>query len=192
MTQKEAKGFSIGAMIGQQLKAMGVEPVKFKPKAVKNALGNKSSFLSIYADGVVPGSEGRGYVLRRIIRRAIRHGYKLGVEKPFFHKLVKSVELEMGEAHPSLRERRAHVERVLLQEEERFAETLSKGLALRTARVLGQIRAGCSVVRCPVDHPRFPNLPVVIFPGNVGGDEALSEVYRILTGPVGAGNSTSS
>jgi uncharacterized protein YgbK (DUF1537 family) len=59
-------------------------------------------------------------------------------------------------------------------------DTLSKGLALRTARVLGQIRAGCSVVRCPADHPRFPDLPVVIFPGNVGGDEALAEVYAIL------------
>ena len=59
-------------------------------------------------------------------------------------------------------------------------DTLSKGLALRTARVLGQIRAGCSVVRCPPDHPRYPDLPVVIFPGNVGGDDALAEVYRIL------------
>ena len=61
-------------------------------------------------------------------------------------------------------------------------DTLSKGLALRTARVLGQIRAGCSVVICPDDHPRFPQLPVVIFPGNVGGDEALAEVYGILAG----------
>jgi uncharacterized protein YgbK (DUF1537 family) len=59
-------------------------------------------------------------------------------------------------------------------------DTLSRGLALRTARVLGQIRAGCSVVRCPDNHPRFPNLPVVIFPGNVGGDKALAEVYGIL------------
>ncbi len=60
-------------------------------------------------------------------------------------------------------------------------DTLSQGLALRTARVLGQVRAGCSVVRCPEDHPRFPDLPVVIFPGNVGGDEALTEVYAILS-----------
>ncbi|MGB5833856.1 MAG: four-carbon acid sugar kinase family protein [Thiohalocapsa sp.] len=65
-------------------------------------------------------------------------------------------------------------------------DTLSKGLALRTARVLGQIRAGCSVVRCPADHPRYPDLPVVIFPGNVGGDDALTEVYRILTDTAGA------
>jgi uncharacterized protein YgbK (DUF1537 family) len=60
-------------------------------------------------------------------------------------------------------------------------DTLSKALALRTARVLGQVHAGCSVVRCPEDHPRFPNLPVVIFPGNVGGDETLTEVYRRLS-----------
>ena len=65
-------------------------------------------------------------------------------------------------------------------------DTLSKGLALRTARVVGQIRAGCSVVVCPEDHPRYPGLPVVIFPGNVGGDEALSEVYRILSDHEGA------
>jgi uncharacterized protein YgbK (DUF1537 family) len=62
-------------------------------------------------------------------------------------------------------------------------DTLSKGLALTTARVLGQVRAGCSVVRCPADHPRFPDLPVVIFPGNVGGDDALTEVYRIMSTP---------
>ncbi|MBK1721037.1 four-carbon acid sugar kinase family protein [Thiocystis violacea] len=59
-------------------------------------------------------------------------------------------------------------------------DTLSKGLALRTARVLGQIHPGCSVVRCPADHPRFPDLPVVIFPGNVGGDDALADVFRII------------
>jgi alanyl-tRNA synthetase len=86
------------------------------------------SFL--IADGVVPGNEGRGYVLRRIIRRAIRHGYKLGVEEPFFYKLVKSLETEMGAAYPELARRRAHVEKVLRQEEQRFAETLSQGMRL--------------------------------------------------------------
>jgi alanyl-tRNA synthetase len=102
-------------------------------------LGNKSlcviadhiracSFL--VADGVLPGNEGRGYVLRRIIRRAIRHGYRLGIEEPFFYRLVESVEREMGAAHPALSERRAQVERVLLQEEQRFAETLSQGMKL--------------------------------------------------------------
>ncbi len=62
-------------------------------------------------------------------------------------------------------------------------DTMSTGLALRTARVVGQIRPGCSVVRCPDDHPRYPGLPVVIFPGNVGDDDALAEVYGILSRP---------
>jgi alanyl-tRNA synthetase len=86
------------------------------------------SFL--IADGVLPGNEGRGYVLRRIIRRAIRHGYKLGVEDPFFYKLVASVEALMGDAYPELRAQRKHVERVLRQEEDRFAETLTHGMRI--------------------------------------------------------------
>jgi alanyl-tRNA synthetase len=86
------------------------------------------SFL--IADGVLPSNEGRGYVLRRIIRRAIRHGYKLGVEEPFFYKLVKSLEQAMGVAYPELGKRRSHVEKVLRQEEQRFAETLSRGMRL--------------------------------------------------------------
>ncbi len=93
------------------------------------------SFL--IADGVVPGNEGRGYVLRRIIRRAIRHGYKLGAQDPFFHKLVKSVENAMGDAHPVIGQRREHVERVLLQEEQRFAETLSWGLGHLEDAIVG-------------------------------------------------------
>jgi alanyl-tRNA synthetase len=86
------------------------------------------SFLIV--DGVVPSNEGRGYVLRRIIRRAIRHGYKLGVTEPFFYKLVSVLEKEMGEAYPELTKGRALAERVLKQEEERFAETLTNGMAL--------------------------------------------------------------
>jgi alanyl-tRNA synthetase len=84
----------------------------------------------LIVDGVVPGNEGRGYVLRRIIRRAIRHGYKLGIQEPFFYKLVSVLEQEMGGAYPELGKNRTHVERVLKQEEERFAETLTTGLAL--------------------------------------------------------------
>ncbi len=84
----------------------------------------------LVTDGVLPSNEGRGYVLRRIIRRAIRHGYKLGQEKPFFHKLVKALDAEMGKAYPELHKAAAHVEKVLLQEEERFAETLDQGMRL--------------------------------------------------------------
>ena len=86
------------------------------------------SFLIV--DGVVPSNEGRGYVLRRIIRRAIRHGYKLGITQPFFYRLVSVLEQEMGEAYPELKKGRAQAERILKQEEERFAETLTNGMAL--------------------------------------------------------------
>ncbi len=81
-------------------------------------------------DGVVPGNEGRGYVLRRIIRRAIRHGYKLGCERLFFSTLVPALVSEMGGAYPELVAQQQRVESLLLQEEERFAETLDKGMRL--------------------------------------------------------------
>jgi alanyl-tRNA synthetase len=84
------------------------------------------SFL--VTDGVIPGNEGRGYVLRRIIRRAIRHGYKLGQQKPFFHQLVGDLCRVMGEAYPELPAAQHHVTGVLKQEEERFAETLENGM----------------------------------------------------------------
>jgi alanyl-tRNA synthetase len=87
-----------------------------------------SSFL--IADGVLPSNEGRGYVLRRVIRRAIRHGFMLGQREPFFHKLVATLEATMGEAYPELTAQRAHIEKVLEQEELRFAETLAQGMAL--------------------------------------------------------------
>jgi alanyl-tRNA synthetase len=86
------------------------------------------SFLIV--DGVIPSNEGRGYVLRRIIRRAIRHGHMLGLREPFFHKLVQALVNEMGEAYPELVAAQAQVERVLKQEEERFAETLDHGMAI--------------------------------------------------------------
>ncbi|NNF48370.1 MAG: alanine--tRNA ligase [Woeseiaceae bacterium] len=82
----------------------------------------------LVVDGVLPGNEGRGYVLRRIIRRAIRHGKKLGMDDAFFHKLVAPLAAEMGEAYPELVKSRAHVEKVLAREEARFAETLDQGM----------------------------------------------------------------
>ena len=87
-----------------------------------------AAFLIV--DGVLPGNEGRGYVLRRIIRRALRHGHELGVSRPFFHLLVEPLVREMGSAYPELRAGRLHVERVLRTEEERFAETLAQGMRL--------------------------------------------------------------
>ena len=86
------------------------------------------SFLIV--DGVIPGNEGRGYVLRRIIRRAIRHGYKLGQHKPFFHRIVEDLDRAMGEAYPELRTAKQRVAEVLKQEEERFAETLENGMGV--------------------------------------------------------------
>jgi alanyl-tRNA synthetase len=86
------------------------------------------SFLIV--DGVIPGNEGRGYVLRRIIRRAIRHGYKLGQKQPFFYRLVDDLDRVMGDAYPELRSAQNRVADVLKQEEERFAETLENGMAV--------------------------------------------------------------
>ena len=84
----------------------------------------------LITDGVFPANEGRGYVLRRIIRRAVRHGYKLGQEDAFFHKLVQPLVAEMGEAFPELVEQQKQVERLLKREEEQFHETLEQGLKL--------------------------------------------------------------
>ena len=89
-------------------------------------------------DGVIPGNEGRGYVLRRIARRAIRHGYKLGARKPFFHKLVAALDNEMGDAYPELRRGAARTTEVLKAEEERFFQTIANGMEiLETALATG-------------------------------------------------------
>ncbi|UNK56829.1 alanine--tRNA ligase [Pseudoxanthomonas daejeonensis] len=87
-----------------------------------------SAFLIV--DGVLPSNEGRGYVLRRIIRRALRHGWMLGVRQPFFHKLVGTLSAQMGDAYPELPAARDLVERALKAEEERFAETLDAGMKI--------------------------------------------------------------
>lgn len=84
------------------------------------------SFL--IADGVVPSNEGRGYVLRRIIRRAIRHGYKLGANETFFYKVVSELVAQMGDAYPDLVTKKAHIEQVLMKEEQQFEKTLTHGM----------------------------------------------------------------
>ncbi len=91
------------------------------------------SFLVV--DGVVPSNEGRGYVLRRIVRRAIRHGNKLGTKEPFFHKLVEPLCEEMGDAYPELINLAEHIERILKMEELRFAETLEQGLQILESEI---------------------------------------------------------
>ncbi|MFZ2628560.1 MAG: alanine--tRNA ligase [Rugosibacter sp.] len=92
-----------------------------------------TSFL--IADGVIPGNEGRGYVLRRIIRRAIRHGYKLGVRAAFFHKLVPDLVADMGAAYPELLAERTHIMALLKQEEERFFATIENGMMILDAEI---------------------------------------------------------
>ena len=87
------------------------------------------------ADDILPSNEGRGYVLRRIIRRAIRHGYQLGGQTPFFHKLVAPLAIEMGDAYPELVENQAAIENALEKEERRFAETLDQGLKIFEQKV---------------------------------------------------------
>jgi alanyl-tRNA synthetase len=94
------------------------------------------SFL--IADGVIAGNEGRGYVLRRIIRRAIRHGYKLGCRAAFFHKLVADLVLEMGEAYPELVSNQARIVEVLKQEEDRFFETIENGMQILETELAGK------------------------------------------------------
>jgi alanyl-tRNA synthetase len=91
-------------------------------------------------DGVIPGNEGRGYVLRRIARRAIRHGYKLGARKPFFYTLVAPLAVEMGEAYPELRRDMARATEVLKAEEERFFQTIANGMEILEAALAGGTR----------------------------------------------------
>ncbi|WP_374327354.1 alanine--tRNA ligase [Azonexus sp.] len=101
------------------------------------------SFL--IADGVIPGNEGRGYVLRRIIRRAIRHGYKLGARAAFFHKMVPDLVGEMGEAYPELKENQAKVVATLKQEEDRFFATIENGMEILEGELAAMAAKGVTV-----------------------------------------------
>lgn len=91
----------------------------------------------LVSDGVIPSNEGRGYVQRRIVRRAIRHGYKLGQKKPFFHKLVAELVRQMGDAYPRLKEQQQRITEVLKAEEERFYETLENGMVILNEAIAG-------------------------------------------------------
>ncbi|AKU10805.1 alanyl-tRNA synthetase [Azoarcus sp. CIB] len=101
------------------------------------------SFL--IADGVIPGNEGRGYVLRRIIRRAIRHGYKLGARAAFFHRLVADLVVEMGEAYPDLKTAQGRVAEILKQEEDRFFATIENGMTILEAELAAMAAADVKV-----------------------------------------------
>ncbi|MBZ0093774.1 MAG: alanine--tRNA ligase [Sulfuricella sp.] len=101
------------------------------------------SFL--IADGIIPGNEGRGYVLRRIIRRAIRHGYKLGARAAFFHKLLPDLVAEMGDAYPELKENQARISEVLRLEEERFFATIEHGMAILESELGAMEQFGTSI-----------------------------------------------
>ncbi|RJS94493.1 alanine--tRNA ligase [Salinisphaera sp. Q1T1-3] len=112
--------------------AVGIEgePSEAQLPSLKVVADHIRATAFLIADGVMPSNEGRGYVLRRIMRRAIRHGYKLGATGTFFYKLVAPLDTLMGEAYPELAGAREQIERVVAQEEQRFAETLSSGMKI--------------------------------------------------------------
>ena len=116
------------ALIGAAANVLGTDDLEDKSLRVVSDHIRSTAFL--VTDGVTPSNEGRGYVLRRIIRRAIRHGYQLGAREPFFHRLVAPLADEMGDAYPELVKSQATVEKVLKVEEERFFETLDQGIRI--------------------------------------------------------------
>ena len=116
------------SLIGAAAKLTGTKDLENKSLRVIADHIRSCAFLIV--DGVLPSNEGRGYVLRRIIRRAARHGHQLGCREPFFYKLIDALDQEMGDAYPELRQHRGHVERVLKTEEQRFAETLEQGMRI--------------------------------------------------------------
>jgi alanyl-tRNA synthetase len=131
-------------LIDAAAKAVGVKAEGQKSLQVIADHIRSCAFLIV--DGVVPSNEGRGYVLRRIIRRAARHGYELGQKKPFFHTLVAALCAQMGEAYPELLKAADNVSRVLRLEEERFVETLEQGM-----KILDDAIAGLSATQLPGD-----------------------------------------
>ena len=115
-------------LIKSAAKIVGTEDLENKSLRVIADHIRSCSFL--ICDGVMPSNEGRGYVLRRIIRRAVRHGYKMGADDIFFYKLVATLVAEMGEAYPELAQQQAVIEKVLKVEEEQFSKTLSRGMVI--------------------------------------------------------------
>lgn len=116
------------SLLSAAAQAIGCEQAN--QSSLKVVADHIRSCAFLVADGVLPSNEGRGYVLRRIIRRACRHGNKLGASGSFFYRVVDALVREMGEAYPELKTQQAHIERVLQQEEEQFARTLEQGLRI--------------------------------------------------------------
>nr|WP_297347814.1 alanine--tRNA ligase [uncultured Glaciecola sp.] len=116
------------SLIASAAEIVGTQDLENKSLRVIADHIRSCSFL--ICDGVMPSNEGRGYVLRRIIRRAVRHGYKMGADDIFFYKLVKTLVAEMGDAYPELKQQQAVVEKVLRVEEEQFSKTLERGMAI--------------------------------------------------------------
>ena len=114
------------ALLAAAINATGTTDTE--SKSLRVIADHIRSCAFLICDGVLPSNEGRGYVLRRIIRRAIRHGHKLGCEKPFFHRLVHTLVAEMGEAYPELRDAEDRIVAALKQEEAQFAKTLDQGM----------------------------------------------------------------
>jgi alanyl-tRNA synthetase len=115
-------------LIAASAKAVGTEDLASQSLRVIADHIRSCSFMIV--DGIIPSNEGRGYVLRRIIRRAIRHGNKLGQKGVFFHKLVTALDIEMGEAYPELTKLKERIASILLKEEEQFAKTLDQGIKI--------------------------------------------------------------
>ncbi|MGH8273187.1 MAG: alanine--tRNA ligase, partial [Gammaproteobacteria bacterium] len=122
-------------LIEAAAKAVGTKDIKSNSLRVIADHIRATAFL--ITDGVLPSNEGRGYVLRRIMRRAIRHGYQLGQVKPFFYKLVAPLAEEMGAAYPELNNRRKQIEQAIFLEEERFARTLGHGMQILETDIAG-------------------------------------------------------
>ena len=115
-------------LLSAAAKITGAEDLE--SKSLRVIVDHIRSCAFLITDGVMPSNEGRGYVLRRIIRRAVRHGHKLGQTQAFFHQLVDALAKEMGEAYPELIDQRTHIEKILLAEEQQFEKTLEKGLSV--------------------------------------------------------------
>ena len=138
-------------LIAAVASATGTEsPDEARAASLRVIADHIRSACFLVVDGVLPGNEGRGYVLRRIIRRALRHGHKLDCSDPFFHALVAPLVAEMGEAYPELARQQAHVERVIAQEEEQFARTLATGMSVfeeEVAKLEGNVIPGAVLFR---------------------------------------------